>query len=99
MIKFYANIFSGEGKNANYISSKSRNQLIETVAETFQPYIVDKVKQAHFFVILADETIDASKTARLFFCLRYILDGVIREHFFSFSEMQEFSGFGAALQI
>ena len=91
--------FTEARRNATYISSNGQNDLIEPISTTFENFIVDQVKQARFFSILADETTDSSKTAQLSLCFRYIHESTICERFFYFDDMHDFSWLGIATQI
>ena len=75
MINFYGIIFLGQSRILSTYHQKSRNQVVEAIATSFQQHIVDKVEQARFFAIPADKTADASKTAQLSLCLRNIREG------------------------
>ena len=71
MTKFHATIF-WRGKNSTDISLKRQNQVIEVIVTTFQQYVVDEIKQAHFFARQAYETTNTLKSAQLSMCLGYI---------------------------
>ena len=47
--------------NATYISKTSQNQLIESCGAVLTTKIVQRVHEAKYFTILADETTDAGK--------------------------------------
>jgi hypothetical protein len=58
-------------QNAHYLSHEPQNELLHCMASMVQSDIVNKVKQAKFWSIIADETKDASKTEQLSICVRY----------------------------
>ena len=90
---------AGAAKNASYISPKNQNQLIDSISTTFEQFIVDQIKQAKYFSILADETTDNSRNPQLSLCLRYVHENEICERFVCFAELEDFSGQGIAKQI
>ena len=51
--------------NAYYLSPEPQNELLRCIADMVQSVIIDKVKKAKFWSIIADETKDASKTEQL----------------------------------
>lgn len=57
--------------NAHYLSPEPQNELLSCMADMVQSVIIDKVKKAKFWSIIADETKDASKTEQLSICIRY----------------------------
>ena len=73
--------------------------MIDSISTTFEQFIVDQIKQAKYFSILADETMDNSRTPQLSLCLRYVHENEICERFVCFAELEDFSGQGIAKQI
>lgn len=60
------------GKNATYISWKIENEIINACGEIIRKRIVEEVKQAQFYSVLADETTDVSTTEQFSLSLRYV---------------------------
>lgn len=68
-------------KNATYSSKTIQNELIEVAGEWIWQKILDEVKKAHFFTVLAD----VSNTEQLSLVLRFVDDTMeIREEFLEF---------------
>ena len=80
-------------RNATYRSKTIQNELIESVGSWIRQEIVDEVKKAGFFSILADETTDCSNKEQLTLVLRFV-DGQkkIREEFIEFVEAPATTG-------
>lgn len=58
-------------KNANYQSVQIQNELINICGDIVRDEIIEKVKQAEAYTILADETADISGVEQLSIGLRY----------------------------
>ena len=72
-------------KNASYISKTSQNDLISCCGQFITELVVRKIKENHFFSILADEASDCSNQEQLSLVIRYVdSDCVIREEFLGF---------------
>ena len=91
------------GKNATYISKDTQNELISICGEIVSELIVNDVKDAKFFSVLADETTDSSHQEQLCLCLRYVKNEngthLLREDFLQFERATDLSGAGLAKQI
>ena len=61
--------------------------------------MVEQVKQARFFTILADETSDVSQTEKLSLCLRYYCNKTIREEFIGFVDVHDVTAQGIKTKI
>ena len=57
------------------------------------------MKRARFFTIIADEVADVSNKEQLSLALRYVLDGVVKEVFVGFIEVERITGAALALAI
>lgn len=77
--------FETAPKNAVYSSKTIQNELIGVTGEWLTRKIVDQVKEARFFTVLADEVSDVSNTEQMSIVVRYV-DGLldIREEFLEF---------------
>ena len=72
-------------KNVSYISKTSQNDLISCCGQFITDLVVRKIKENHFFSILADEASDCSYQEQLCLVIRYVgSDCVIREEFLGF---------------
>ena len=64
----------------HYTSAKIQNDMISLIGKIIQQNIVDKIKKAGFFSIIADETMDISRLEQISLCVRYVTnDFVINE--------------------
>ena len=87
-------------KNATYISPESQNQLIAAISTVCVRQIVNEVKEAKFFSLLADETTDFSRQEQLSVCLRYVTkDFSVKERFLCFAVAHDVTGSGLANQL
>ena len=87
-------------KNATYISPASQNDLIESVEITMREAVVEELKSARYFTLLADETTDVSGKEQLSVCLRYVLpDTTLRERLLHYEEATDLTGAGLSAQI
>ena len=77
---------SNVGKNCTYISPRIQNDILKAIGTFFQKRIVQEVKEARFFSLLADETTDVSVKEQLTMCLRFVRDDSICEPFLLFEE-------------
>lgn len=76
-------------KNATLLSHDYQNSMLSILAKSVLEYIINEVKEAHYFTIMVDETKDISKKEQLTLILRYVLKGVIHERFISYSYCEE----------
>ena len=66
-------------RNARYTSKTIQNELVEVIGNSIRNDIVDEVKKAKFYSVIADEVTDSANKEELSLALRYILDGSIKE--------------------
>ena len=59
-------------RNATYTSSNIQNQLIDIICNQIQRKLLDKVKTAKWFTVIADEVTDLSNKELLSLVLRYV---------------------------
>lgn len=77
--------FAKAAKNATYSSKTIQNELIEATGDWIRRGILDDVKKARFFTVLADEVADVSNTEQLSLVLRFVDHvGEIKEQFIEF---------------
>ena len=62
---------SKASRNATYTSSVFQNQLIDILTKQVRQHIIDKVKVAKWFCIIADEVTDVSNKEILSLVVRY----------------------------
>ena len=70
--KELANHLATAPKNARYTSATIQNEIIEIVGNEIRNKIIDKVKKAKFFTVLADEVTDEANMEQLSIVLRYV---------------------------
>ena len=75
-------------RNATYTSSRIQNKILDILGSTIVKKIVQRVKDATYFTVIADEVTDCSNKEQLSLVLRYTNpdDNMIREDFVSFLE-------------
>ena len=72
-----------------YMSPQIQNDFIRALAQEVESFIVNEVKQAHFYGIILDTTIDISHKDQLSFCLRYVDELLgIHERFLQLKELK-----------
>ena len=64
--------------------------MICTIGNHIQSEIIQDIKKAKFYTILADELSDISNKEQLYF--RYVLDGNVKEVFADFAEVERITG-------
>ena len=80
-------------KNATYISPKSQNEMIDVIGiNTIQQHLINKVKDAKFHAVMADEVTSMSNEI-LSGCFRYVNGQKdIREVFLQFLDLERITG-------
>ena len=72
-------------RNAKYHSPTIQNDLIAATSQLIQKKIVQKVKEAKFFAVCADEAADAANREQLALIIRFVgKSGLVQEHFWEF---------------
>ena len=75
----------GIPRNATYRSKTTQNDIITICGELITEQILNEVKEAKFFAILADEDTDRSSVEQMSLVIRYIYRNCsIREEFIGF---------------
>lgn len=76
----------------SYISPLSQNEVIQCCSEEIKASILDELKSAEFYAIMADEARDNHKE-QLTVCVRYVVPatGITKEHFIGFIDLQSFN--------
>ena len=76
-------------KNATYLSKTTQNNLISCCADVIIDDIINEVKSAKFFSVIADEAMDVSGNEQLAFVQRYVdLKNAIRGDFVGFMHLE-----------
>lgn len=83
---------SNAPKNARYTSKTIQNELVKVVGAKICSDIIEEVKSAKFYSIIADEVADAANKEELSLVIRYVHDGHIREVFVDFLEVERVTG-------
>ena len=79
-------------QNARYTSKTIQNELINIIGSRIRTGILEEIKQAKFFSVIAGEVTDTSTLEQLSICLRYVLDSNIREVFVDFVAVERITG-------
>ena len=69
-----ANHLVSSPRNAKYTSNTIQNELIAVVGQTIENEIIDEVKRANIYAIIADEITDTANREELLLVLRYMTD-------------------------
>lgn len=85
-----------------FTSPTIQNEIIDLCGKFIQENVVNRIKNAGFFTILADETQDISRYEQL--CIRYVdnssADGIcIREDFLEFVHIKDVTALALATTI
>ncbi len=78
--------------NALYTSKTIQNEMIDIIGSAIKDKILDKIRQAKFFTILADEVTDCSNLEQLSIVIRFVDDKIIREEFLGFIAVERITG-------
>ncbi|XP_046986220.1 52 kDa repressor of the inhibitor of the protein kinase-like [Schistocerca americana] len=70
--------------NATYLCKTTQNALISCCGKEISEQILSNLLSSQYYLILFDETADASNSSQLSLTLRYLLNCNIREDFISF---------------
>jgi len=79
-------------KNAQYTSKTIQNELIDIIGKAICDEIIEEVREAKFYTVIADEVTDSSNKEQLSICLRYVHNFVIKEVFVDFAEAERITG-------
>ena len=72
-------------KNATYKSKTIQNEIIDCIGSFIRDQIINEVKYAKLFSVIADETPDVSRKEQMPLSLRYVdREGTIKEIFVMF---------------
>ena len=77
--------FMNAPRNMTYRSKTTQNEIIQCCGEYIRDAIINEIKEAKFFSVLADEACDVSNKEQMPLVLRFIdTNGDIREDFIKF---------------
>ena len=79
-------------KNARYTSKSIQNELIKVVGDCIRSEIVEEVRVAKFFSVIADEVTDISNKEQLSISFRYVFDNSVKEVFIDFIAVERITG-------
>lgn len=68
-------------KKALYISDRSQNELVESCSNVLKAEIIQEVKEAYFFSVLADGTADINGMKQMSTRVRYLRHVVDKQKF------------------
>lgn len=96
-----ANHLKNAPRNATYLSKTIQNELIQVVGNSIRKKIINDIKAAQFFSILADEVTDCSNQEQLSLAIRFVDSGdcEIREEFLDFITVERITGEALASAI
>lgn len=88
-------------KNAQYRHHDIQNDIIDIIGKFIGTKILQRVKRAEMFSVIADETTDNSISEQMSITVRYVLDNTIYEDFIEFEQLQksDLTGKGLADKI
>ncbi len=73
-------------RNAIYISKEIQNQMIVICGDVIRNKILQKIREAKFFSIIADEATDSANDEQLSISIRFLDNNVPQEKFLGFHE-------------
>ena len=79
-------------RNAHYTSKTIRNELIQVAGGKIRSEILEEVKQAKFYSIIADKVTDVSNKEELSLVIRYVHEEQVREVFVNFVKVERITG-------
>ena len=79
-------------KNARYTSKTIQNELVGVIGDKIRDDIIQEVKSAKHYTVIADEVTDAANKEELSLVFRYVYNGEIREVFVDFLEVERITG-------
>lgn len=81
-------------KNATFISSVTQNDIIHCCGDVILEKVIEKVKKANWFSVLADETTDAGHSEQMSISVRYVdfESKSVREDFIRFVKVADLTG-------
>ena len=90
--KVLADHLSNCPRNGRYTSKTIQNELLQVTGDKIRSEILEEVKQAKFYSIIADEVTDISNKEELSLVIRYLHEEQVREVFVDFVEVERITG-------
>ena len=90
--KVLAEYLQGAPKNAQYTSKTIQNELVTVVGDRIRESIINEVKDAKFYSIIADEVTDVSNREELSLVVHYLYNKEVKEVFVDFIEVERITG-------
>jgi len=87
--KSFEDIFQQLPKNATYLSKDSQNDLLSASSDVISDCIVNEIKEAGMFTVIADDARDVSCTEQTSVCVRYVLGSRVIERFLQFVDVHD----------
>lgn len=87
-----ANHLENAPRNAIYTSKTIQNELLNVIGDAVRDSIVQEVKSAQHYCVIADEVTDAVNHEELSIVLRYLLNDKVIEVFVDFIEVERIIG-------
>lgn len=75
-----------------YLTKTIQNQLISIVGNHIRSEILEEIKKAKYYSVIADELSDVSNKEQLSISFRYVFDGNVKEVFADFVEVERITG-------
>ncbi|KAL4083558.1 hypothetical protein QTP88_028874 [Uroleucon formosanum] len=86
--------------HVTYLGSRSQNEFIELLSSETRNRVIEEVKNAEIYSVLADTTPDITHQDRLAICVRYVNNnGNVKERLLEINECTNKTGFGIAKNI
>ena len=79
-------------RNAKYTSKTTQNQMISIVGDHIRSELIQEIKSAKFYSLIADELSDISNKEQVSLSFRYVLEGSVKEVFADFIEVERITG-------
>ena len=79
-------------KNAQYTSKTIQNQLIDVVGTHIRTEMLQEIKTAKYYSIIADESSDISNKEQFSISFRYVFSDTVKEVFADFAEVDRITG-------
>ena len=93
LVRFRCNVhFMGTYQGAEQGQDLFQNELVEVIGECICNDIIAKVKQAKFYLVIADEVTDMANKEELSLSLRFVDDGTVKGVFVDFVEVERITG-------
>lgn len=79
-------------RHSTYTSKTIQNELIHLIGGNIRNEILDEVKSAQYYAVIADEVTDSVNKEELSIVLRYVWENTVKEVFLNFIEVERITG-------